>query len=216
MPKLNMHVYGQEPYTPVTPQNLTRFYQVYLASQDTRYKHPVIRLLSVPIQVVQISTVFLIACIIFTLLSVLGMAKYVLFWIRNRSHMGRTPQSKIDWMILSVEGATSRTVTPRLSPDDSHNQKHRYSVTSTPSRELGLPKTGKRKSDFETATYGFSSITSNTLSLYATSLLSRQSSQGSYLPLEQTPPQPDIDDVSLTGGPPRSPAGPLDDNSRPR
>ena len=79
------------------------------------------------------------------------------------------------------------------------------------SPDLGSPTVGRRRSDFETATYGSSPEPSTP---YHMSWLSRQSSAGGgYFPLQEENEGPHESEGSLLERYPTAPAGPLDPRS---
>ena len=131
--------------TVITPDDLVRFYQVYQITKNTMDRDTVTSKLDVQISLVRVSTIFLINCTALTLLCAFGTAKHGVFSICHYRAVDRTPQSKLDWMLQSVEGNRAN-MTPQS------DRQSRHSVTSMRSPELGTLSSGRRKSDFETAT----------------------------------------------------------------
>lgn len=211
--RYSREVIAQEPPTIITPQNLTRFYQVYQVTQDTQYKHPTERKMDLEIKICEISTIFLIVAGISFVLCIFGAFRYGMFTLRHHKTVDRTPQSKLDWMIQSIEknGAQATPLVPGSSPY-SHpspymsNKRARHSVTSMRSPDLGSPTVERRRSDFESATYG---STPEASTPYHMSWLSRQSSGGDYFPLQEHPME---SEQSLMERYPTAPAGPLNSN----
>ncbi len=206
-----------EPFTIITPQNLSRFYQVYLITQDTQVKHPSTQLMNVQLEVVRLSTIFLLVCAASALLCVLGIMRYSIFTLRHWKAVDRTPQSKLDWMIQSIEKSqASSPLIPYTSPSQNHHagRASRHSVVSMRSPDLGSPTVGRRRSDFETATYGSSPEPSTP---YHMSWLSRSSSAGGgYFPLQEHPDEHRLDsEASLVERYPTAPAGFLNHTSGP-
>jgi len=201
----------QEPITVITPQNLTRFYQVYQITQDTQVKRPNRRLMNVQLEVVRLSTIFLVVCAASTLLCILGIMRYGVFTLRHWKAVDRTPQSKLDWMLQSIEKSQAGSpLIPQTSPyqNQQGRRSSRHSVVSMRSPDLGSPTVGRRRSDFETATYGSSPGPSTP---YHMSWLSRQTSAGGgYFPLQEHPEEHRLEsETSLLTKYPTAPAGPL-------
>ncbi len=168
--------------TVITPDDLIRFYQVYEITKDTQWRYPVTRRLDIEVSLVRVSTIFLIGCAALSLTCILGIAKYGVFPIRHYRAVDRTPQSKLDWMLQSIEG-NKTSMTPGFG------RQSRHSVTSMRSPDIPSPSSGRKKSDFETATYGLSSPDPSTP--YHSGWLSRQISGGSdssgYFPTQPIP-----------------------------
>jgi hypothetical protein len=198
--RFGREVISKSPITVIKPRELLRFYQVYLITQDTQAKHPVSRYLNMETRVVQLSTIFVIVCATFLLLCIFGIFRYGLFTLRHYKVVDRTPQSKLDWMIQSI-GASQ----PNMPLTQISGKRPRNSVTSMRSPDLGSPTVGRRRSDFGTATYGSSPEPSTP---YHMNWLSRQSSGGSYFPLQEVPP-PEASETSLLERYPTTPAGPF-------
>ncbi|OCT44073.1 hypothetical protein CLCR_00625 [Cladophialophora carrionii] len=94
----------------ITPRDLQRFYQVYMATKDTQNKLPVRRLMSVKVAAVQLSTVFTAVFGLLALFNCLAGATYGLMFLHNREAVASVPQSKLDWLLQSI---TSRTTAVR-------------------------------------------------------------------------------------------------------
>jgi hypothetical protein len=208
-------IIAKEPYTIVSPQNLTRFYQVYQITQDTQAKHPNKRMMDLEIKICEISTIFIIVTGFFFLLCIFGVLRYGIFTLRHHKTVDRTPQSKLDWMIQSIEknGPQMTPLVPGASPYMQPNpyvntKRARHSVTSMRSPDVGSPTAERRRSDFESATYG-SSPEASTPQPYHMSWLSRQSSGGGYFPLQEHPME---SEQSLMERYPTAPAGPLNNS----
>lgn len=88
--------------TVITPQDLTRFYQVWVATKDTQNGFPVSRQLSVRLPIVQLSTVFLALAILTFLLIIFGIGTYIFAALRHRKVFEETPQSKLEWMLKVI------------------------------------------------------------------------------------------------------------------
>lgn len=141
---------SDEPITIISPEELIRFYQTYTVTKDTQYRHPVTRRLSVELQVVQISTIFLTIAALAALLITLGLAYHALFILLHFETVRTVPQSKIDWIIQSIHHAEARDHLPPFTTTTSH---HDYSVTLHPSQATGPIPNGRRQ-QFAAAAYG--------------------------------------------------------------
>jgi hypothetical protein len=212
--------------TVVTPANLTRFFQVYQITQDTQFKHPQKRPMNIEIEVVMLSTIFVIVGGLATLMCLFGVLRYGIFTIQHYKAVDRTPQSKLDWMIQSIEklqpGASpllphSQYGTPNPNGNNPYGyanqgpqqRRARHSVTSMRSPDVASPTVGRRKSDFETATYGSSPEPSTPYHMNWLSSSRRQSSGGGYFPLQEEPDEAASELSVNLGRYPTAPAGPL-------
>jgi hypothetical protein len=92
---------SNDPIRTIIPQELVRFYQVYMITKDTQSHQPVTRSMSVEVTVVQVSAVFLAVCIFVTLLIIVGIGRYVLFKIIHPEL--QPPQSKLDWLLQTIK-----------------------------------------------------------------------------------------------------------------
>jgi hypothetical protein len=92
---------SNDPIRVITPQELVRFYQIYMITKDTQSLQPVTRRMSVDVTVVQLSAVFLAVCIFVTLSILVGIGMYGLFAIMHPER--RPPQTKLDWMLQTVK-----------------------------------------------------------------------------------------------------------------
>ncbi|RMZ76765.1 hypothetical protein DV737_g4644, partial [Chaetothyriales sp. CBS 132003] len=104
--------------------DLLRFYQSYFAVKDTLMHRPVIRHITVAIKVVQISTIFLIVTSFVTVLTLLGSFSLGIFAVCHNDVVTSTPQSKLDWMMQSIQSHSR-------SPVDSKGRP-RWSVSAPP------------------------------------------------------------------------------------
>jgi hypothetical protein len=133
--------------TVITPEELVRFYQAYTIVKDAQYPQPVTRTMSVDRPVVLISTAFLALAVLVAFLILLGMLNYGIFSLRYHTLKATIPQSKLDWMLQSVE-AEDRPLT------DAHGRT-RKSVTVDLSGEIWtLPDRRRRRMELENAKYG--------------------------------------------------------------
>jgi hypothetical protein len=138
--------------TVLTPLDLVRFYQTWLIRKDTQYQESVPRTISVQIQLVQVSIVFLIIAALVTILVLLGILTYAFFMIRHWHTLEITPQSKLEWMLQSIQ-AQNHESSPYISAEQAFL---RLSVTSS-STDVPphvLSKTDRQRFEFENAKYG--------------------------------------------------------------
>lgn len=99
------------PITPFTGAELVMFYQAYMVTKDTSNAPYVQRTISEYVEVAQVSIITLIVCSVTTAIILFGLINYWIFLFRNWSHMKKTPQSKLDWMLrtLRKEGEDDHT-----------------------------------------------------------------------------------------------------------
>lgn len=130
----------------ISPDELIRFYQAYNIAKDLQYREPVTRRLSVSLEVVQLSVIFLTIAMLVGLLILLGLIRYGLFAILHWRIMISTPQSKLDWMIQSIQ-----TEDHPLS--DTARRIGKNVMASQAARLSGFLSIGAKKREFETAMY---------------------------------------------------------------
>jgi hypothetical protein len=135
------------PISIITPPELIRFYQVYTVVKDLQYRQPVTRQLSVNVRVVQLSTVFLAIVLLIALLILLGLLQYMLFVARHRDIIQTTPQSKLDWMLQSIQTEDR--------PLNDNKGRLRRSVTVDEGLGIsGMPSVRRKRREFENAKFG--------------------------------------------------------------
>ncbi|KAM0807546.1 hypothetical protein AB5N19_07886 [Seiridium cardinale] len=93
--------------TPPTPEDLLRFYQVYMASVNTFQSYPSPRILSVELQTVELSLVFLVAFLTLSGLTAWTSIRYAFFLRRHKETLERiyVPDGKIEWMIHAAKSS---------------------------------------------------------------------------------------------------------------
>lgn len=101
---------SNDPIRIMTPQELVRFYQIYMITKDTQSLQPVTRSMSVEVTVVQLSAVFLAVCIFVTLSILVGIGRYVLF--KKIHPEPQPPQTKLDWLLQMLKDPDSEGVIP--------------------------------------------------------------------------------------------------------
>ncbi|KEF58063.1 uncharacterized protein A1O9_05986 [Exophiala aquamarina CBS 119918] len=152
--------------TVITPRDLTRFYQVWVATKDTQNGFPVSRSLSVRLPIVQLSTVFLAFSILIFMLIVLGLGTYIFAALRYRKAFEDTPQSKLEWMLKALQDQDPTQTAVRTPPDKkvdvfqssatplSPKSLKRSSTAGVLSIASSVQQSGeKRRSVFENARY---------------------------------------------------------------
>jgi len=138
--------------TVITPHELVRFYQAYVISKDVMYRQPVTRTLSVEIPIVELSTAFLIVCLLAAFLLAAGLTKYIFFMLRHQTTMLVTPESKLDWMLQSIKEASASSPVIRY---DSFRRSEKSSSSIISEDLSDVPKGGPlMKAEFEAATFG--------------------------------------------------------------
>jgi hypothetical protein len=138
---------SDSPITVITPPELVRFYQVYHIIKDLQYRQPVTRHLSFDLQVVQLSTVFLTIALLVALLIVIGLAHYLWFASRYHQIMANTPQSKLDWMVQSIQ-------TEDRPLSDTQGRLRRSVTVDSNTGLSGMSSVRRKRSEFEAAKYG--------------------------------------------------------------
>lgn len=138
---------SNQPTTIITPRELRRFFQTYIATKDVQNRLSVPRNLTVSIPVVQISTTFLVIYSLVALLSLLGGLQYAIFLYHNRQFLPQLPQSKLDWI---VQAATSAGGPAALARSEGPS----WAVTPAPHVDVSQAAPGQQKQIlFETAWY---------------------------------------------------------------
>ena len=143
---------SDSPISIITPDELIRFYQTYTIVKDLQYRQPVTRRLNVDLSVVQISTVFITIAGLVALLILCGLASYALFAICHYEIMVSTPQSKLDWMLQSIQAED------RPFADSKGRLRRSVTVESSRSSQAGGRISGRRR-EFEAAKYGAKATT---------------------------------------------------------
>ncbi|RYN66564.1 hypothetical protein AA0117_g8786 [Alternaria alternata] len=90
---------------PPSARELVRFYQVYIASTNTQKSNAIPRTLSVKVQTVELSVIFLVILIILTLSTAWNSIRYAIFLRRNKTQLEELylPDGRIEWMIHAVK-----------------------------------------------------------------------------------------------------------------
>lgn len=90
-----------------SPTDLLRFYQAYMATMNTLHSAEVPQMVSVWMDTVQLSTIFLVVIIAATGLTLWLTGCYLWFWTRNKSKLedAFVPSSKLEWMIHAAKAA---------------------------------------------------------------------------------------------------------------
>jgi hypothetical protein len=135
-----------------TPQDLVRFYQAYTISKDTKYHDPVPRTLSVRVQIVQLSAIFLGITVLLAILVLFGILTYGFSMLRYSGTLSEMPQSTLDWILQSIQARHPQSG-DRIPSDKAF---WRYSVTSsaTDASIYASSKSAWKRAEFENARYG--------------------------------------------------------------
>ena len=150
----------------VEPRDLIRFLQSYMIAKDTVSRELVNRTMTVEIPRSQVSTIFLILACVSTLVLLVGSLYIGIFYLRHQHTVMSTPQSKVDWMLQSIQNR---------SGVDSRGQARHSVLTSETTALSSMPSTKRKRSDFSSATYG-TPATRTTSSTSSTPSLARYSS----------------------------------------
>ncbi|KAF2831287.1 hypothetical protein CC86DRAFT_237425, partial [Ophiobolus disseminans] len=91
--------------TPPSARDVLRFYQVYMASTNTQKSNPITRTLSIKVETVELSIIFLVVLIILTLSTAWNSIRYAVFLRRNKTRLEELylPDGRIEWMIHAVK-----------------------------------------------------------------------------------------------------------------
>ena len=192
-----------------TPQDLVRFYQAYTISKDTLFREPVPRTLSVRVQIVQLSVVFLVVTVLLAILVLFGILTYGFSMLRYSGTLGEMPQSTLDWILQSIQARYPQQLGDRIPSDKAF---WRYSVTSgtTDASIYASSKRTWKRAEFENARYG--AVQSQEQDLGEGRLLQQRHGRAEYLSDEATMPdvQKPVPQVI-----PRKPVGSPDSRKRP-
>ena len=100
------------------PEELPRFYQAYMVTVGATFDvSPVPKEISVWMDTVQLSIVFLAILLIFFSLILWQSVRYFLFLIRHKSKLGETlvPDGKIEWMVHAAKIAADAAETKEVN-----------------------------------------------------------------------------------------------------
>ena len=86
-------------------EEIFRFYQSWMISKDTYYPYPSSRDISVSLNTVELSIVFIVICGFTILIVSLGMLHCFSFRLRHRGIVVGIPETKVDWLLQSVQEA---------------------------------------------------------------------------------------------------------------
>lgn len=95
----------KRPLTPPSAEEMVRFYQIYMATINTFHSDTSLRRLSVTVQTVELSLVFLAALVLLTVLTAWTSIGYAIFLRRHNAKIKElyVPDGKIEWMIHAVK-----------------------------------------------------------------------------------------------------------------
>lgn len=150
--------------TEVQPEDLIRFYQVYMISKDTQFRQPVMRLLTMVEEVPQLSVALLTIMIFLVLTSILAALIWCSFFVIHHD-ASRVPQSKLDWVLHALgndDPPKDAKSTSQQSPRSSIDDRSIASTRKPPMSPPPLPRRATRLADFESATYAMDISTRRT------------------------------------------------------
>jgi hypothetical protein len=116
-----------------SPQELFRFYQVYMITKDTQHGLPVTRTVSVELPTIELSTIFLAVMLLIAIIIVAVLSRFFLFILRYHSDFKLTPESKLDWLLRSIRESAG---------------------TFSSGQSLYFAANGDLRGEFEKATFG--------------------------------------------------------------
>jgi hypothetical protein len=138
--------------TQLQPEDLIRFYQVYMISKDTQFRQPVMRPLTVVEDVPQLSIAFLTIALFLVIVSILAASLWCSFFFvhHNASHV---PQTKLDWVLHAIGEDDTPQDTKTLS--QSPRSSIEYAPVESPQKPRApqLPWRTNGVDKFESATY---------------------------------------------------------------
>ncbi|CZR62748.1 uncharacterized protein PAC_12645 [Phialocephala subalpina] len=126
-----------EPVSTPTPEVLLRFYQAYMVTVNTIDSFPSLRRVSVWMDTVQLSVVFLAVIIALTLLTIGQTGRYFCFLRRHKSRLSQVyiPDGKLEWMIhparVSAFDAGEQTIKGKPAKDRDHFTKATFGYINT-------------------------------------------------------------------------------------
>lgn len=100
--------------TEIKPEELIRFYQVYMILKDTQYRQSTLRPLTVSQQVPQLSTAFLAVALLVTVLCMISSSAWCIFKLTHHS-VNDVPQTKLDWLLHAIDPNEPPVDAPRSS-----------------------------------------------------------------------------------------------------
>ncbi|KAF8861029.1 hypothetical protein BDZ45DRAFT_576857, partial [Acephala macrosclerotiorum] len=128
---------GQIVSTPTPEENL-RFYQAYVATVNTQYALPSPRGVSIWMDTVQISTVFVSLVIFLTCLILYLIGRYFCFLHQNKLKLKEVyiPDGKMEWMIhtakVSAQDSGEQVVEGKRAKDRDHFRTATFGYIDTP------------------------------------------------------------------------------------
>ncbi|KAK5063160.1 hypothetical protein LTR84_005236 [Exophiala bonariae] len=142
--------------TEIQPDDLIRFYQVYMISKDTQFRQPVMRSLTIVEDVPQLSVALLTIMLFLVITSILAASTWCSFFLIHHD-ASRVPQTKLDWVLHALgddenNAAGNTKSSPQQSPRSSIDYQSIASSTRK-SQVPPLPRRATRLADFESATY---------------------------------------------------------------
>lgn len=87
--------------TEVQPEDIIRFYQVYMISKDTQFRQSVSRQLTVSQNLPQLSAAFLALALLVVVLCIATFSSWAVFTLTHKG-VNEVPQSKLDWLLHAI------------------------------------------------------------------------------------------------------------------
>lgn len=127
--------------TSPTPQELLRFHQAYMASVNTNYAFPSLRRVSMWIETVQLSIVFLVVLIVMTVLALWLTGRYFWFLRKHKKELKKMfiPDGKVEWMIHAAKTAAQGTVEELLRGKEAKDRDYLREAAFGNSTDVTVP-----------------------------------------------------------------------------
>jgi len=91
-------------------EDMFRFYQSWMIAKDTYYPFPSTGEISVTVTTVELSIAFIVVCGLILLIVLLGLLHFGYMKWRYRKILQRTPGTKVDWVLQSIEESNAATM----------------------------------------------------------------------------------------------------------
>ena len=131
-----------------TPEDIFRFYQVYMIATNTNHPIKSTRKVSVWVDTVELSVVFLVATILLTLMILWSTGRYLFFLGRHKSKIEQmyVPDGKIEWMIHAAKssdnGIEEALIEGTKFKDRDHFRAALFGQTTLATSDAGLKSPG--------------------------------------------------------------------------
>jgi hypothetical protein len=181
---------GFEVNTP-SGEDMFRFYQAYLITKDTYYPYPAIRTISVQRPTVDISAIFVTFMSLLILIISFGTVKYVLFLLRNSGRLMMVPQTKLEWLLQSIQEADGLYGDRKFTP---HGPTSYPGADPYPDPEDSGSPHLTAVARFENATY--SAVPEGAVRSAGSKVFGKVHGMSSHAPAVQTRPESDSSEAS--------------------